>query len=104
MDNHLAFIDADVEFHCLISAASGNILFDRLCSMYAPLLGASFALQVRITSRSRLETETLPRHTAVYRAIAARDPGVARRAMETLITGSTQDVGMIVSDQHIDAD
>jgi GntR family transcriptional regulator, galactonate operon transcriptional repressor len=61
VDDRAAFIEADVEFHALVSAASGNVLFDRLSAMYAPLLGASFALQGRIRTRDMVATDTMPR-------------------------------------------
>lgn len=92
IEDHAAFIEADVRFHALISAASGNVLFDRLSAMYSPLLGASFALQVQITPRDRVESDTLPTHTALYEAIAARDPRAARRASEALLAGAMREV------------
>ena len=95
VDARDAFIDADLEFHVLIATASGNVLFDRLSSMYAPLLGASFALQGQIRTRDMVETDTLPRHTAVYQAIAARDPPGAREAMEVLLASAVREVSAI---------
>jgi GntR family transcriptional repressor for pyruvate dehydrogenase complex len=96
LDGGSAFVEADVEFHALIAAASGNMLFDRLSATYASLIGASFALQARITPRNRMESETLPTHTAVYRAIASRDPVAARRSMEVLVAGAQAEVRSIV--------
>jgi GntR family galactonate operon transcriptional repressor len=90
-----AFIEADLKFHASISAASGNVLFDRLSGIYAPLLEASFALQVQVTPRHRVESDTLPTHTALYDAIAARDPVAARRASEILLSGAMREVEMI---------
>jgi DNA-binding FadR family transcriptional regulator len=95
VDARDAFIDADLEFHVLIATASGNVLFDRLSSMYAPLLGASFALQGQIRTRDMVESDTLPRHTAVYQAIAARDPPGAREAMEVLLASAVREVSAI---------
>jgi DNA-binding FadR family transcriptional regulator len=95
IDDREAFIDADMEFHALVSAASGNVLFDRLSAMYAPLLGASFLLQGRIRTRDMVESDTLPRHTAVFEAIVARDPDGARQAMEALLASAVREVTAI---------
>ena len=95
VDDRAAFIEADMEFHALVSAASGNVLFDRLSAMYAPLLGASFSLQGRIRTRDMVESDTLPRHTAVFEAIAARDPDAARQAMEALLASAVREVSAI---------
>jgi DNA-binding FadR family transcriptional regulator len=95
VDDRGAFIDADLEFHVQIATASGNVLFDRLSSMYAPLLGASFALQGQIRTRDMVESDTLPRHTAVYQAITARDRRAAREAMEALLASAVREVSAI---------
>jgi DNA-binding FadR family transcriptional regulator len=98
VDDRAAFVDADVEFHTLINAASGNMFFDRLSAMYAPMLGASFDLQSRITPPARIRSNTLPAHTAVYAAIAARDPAAARAAADALLEGAMLEMSAIAPD------
>jgi DNA-binding FadR family transcriptional regulator len=99
VDDRDAFIGADVEFHVSIAGASGNLLFDRLSAMYAPLLTASFALQGQIRTRDMVQSDTLPRHTAVYEAISSRDPPAARTAMEALLASAFREVSAIPWDR-----
>ena len=99
IDDRPAFIRADVEFHVAIGAASGNVLFDRLSAICEPLLGASFALQGHARTRDMVASDTVPGHTAVYEAIAARDAAGARRAMEALLAGAVREVSAIPWDR-----
>ena len=99
IDDRPAFIDADVCFHSAICTASGNALFDRLGGVCGPLLRASFALQGRVRTSDMISSDTLPGHTAVYEAIAARDPALARSAMEALLSRAVHEVSAIPWDE-----
>ena len=99
IDDRPAFIRADVNFHSAVCTASGNVLFDRLGGVFSPLLLTSFALQGHVRTRDVVSSDTLPKHTAVYDAIAARDPMSARRAMESLVSSAEVEVSAIPWDQ-----
>jgi DNA-binding FadR family transcriptional regulator len=99
IDKRGAFIEADVSFHAAVAAASGNLLFDRLGAMYQPLLGASFALQGKLRSREMVVSATLPQHTAVFEAIAARDVKAARDSMTALVEAASVEVSRIPWDR-----
>ncbi|MCR4283258.1 MAG: FCD domain-containing protein, partial [Bauldia sp.] len=87
------------EFHAAVGVASGNVLFDRLCAICEPLLGASFALQGHTRTRDMVACDTVPLHAAVSDAIAARDPVAARQAMEVLLTNAVREVSAIPWDK-----
>lgn len=99
IDDRAAFVRADVEFHAAVGVASGNVLFDRLCAICEPLLGASFALQGHTRTRDMVACDTVPLHAAVSDAIAARDPVAARQAMEVLLTNAVREVSAIPWDK-----
>lgn len=103
IENREAFIEADVSFHTAVAAASGNLLFDRLGAMYQPLLGASFALQGKLRSREMVISATLPQHTAVFEAIAARDTKAARDTMAALVEAAGVEVSRIPWDRLTDS-
>jgi len=99
IDDRPAFINADVSFHSAICTASGNVLFDRLGGVFGPLLRASFAMQGRVRTRDMTSADTLPGHVAIYEAIAARDPALARSAMEALLSRAEHEVSAIPCDE-----
>lgn len=80
--NHEAFIDADLELHHAIVAASGNAV---LVELY---LGLLEALRQVGADRSSIAhgAEDLPRHERIASAIVAGDPDAARSALAQAIS------------------
>lgn len=79
-----ALCTADIEFHLAVYRASGNQLIDRLSSIMAPLLEASFRVH-RDLPFATIEA-TVEQHHPIFRAIVARDPEAARQAMEATLS------------------
>jgi GntR family transcriptional regulator, galactonate operon transcriptional repressor len=77
-----AFHLADIAFHRALFAASGNSLIDRLSTIVAPLLEASFRAQ-----GNALESldAAVALHDALLDAIASGDGPGARKAMEIIL-------------------
>lgn len=69
-------IQADIAFHRMIAACSGNIVVEKL----VPVINTSIAVFVDITDR-RLLQETIETHREIADAIAAGDAKGARCAM-----------------------
>ncbi|MEV4097753.1 FadR/GntR family transcriptional regulator [Streptosporangium saharense] len=66
----------DLEFHRRIAAGSGNAV---LCSLIESLSGPTTRARLwRALTRENALTRTREQHTAIYEAIAARQPEVAR--------------------------
>ena len=83
------FIEADLAFHQAVVAASGNELFVTLFG----LLGAALAEVRHVHTRSlRRNQQTLPEHTAVVEALAARDQQAAFDRMRHVVTEAAHDV------------
>jgi DNA-binding FadR family transcriptional regulator len=95
IDDVEAFVIHDTAFHIALVGASRNVLFERLSVIVAPLLHASLALQGKIRTRDWAINEALPRHVALYEAIAARNPGAARAAAEDLLYYAGREVAAI---------
>lgn len=79
-----ALCAADIEFHLGVYRASGNQLIERLSSIMAPLLEASFRLNHDLPLETIEATVELHRH--VFQAIVAQDRVVARQAMEATLS------------------
>ncbi|HEX5057392.1 MAG TPA: FadR/GntR family transcriptional regulator [Gammaproteobacteria bacterium] len=78
----------DVRFHQCIMVATHN----ELMSYIGNTLHAALSASIRLTSRHPNTHElSLPRHEAVYKAIAKRDTGAARVAVENLLRESRKD-------------
>jgi DNA-binding FadR family transcriptional regulator len=74
--------EADVAFHRLLLAASGNALLSSLGACIEQALRAS----ISITSRKEVESPlALDKHLAVLDAVRARDPQAARNRMTDLL-------------------
>ena len=88
-----SYYPADAEFHVAIFAASGNTLIDRLSTILAPLLEASFVLQGRA---GEPQAESVAMHAAVYDAIVAGDGQKARGAMDAILTLASTEITQIM--------
>ncbi|MBI5275621.1 MAG: FadR family transcriptional regulator [Burkholderiales bacterium] len=86
-------VNADMRFHMLIAAATGNRYFAEIMAH----LGATLIPRARINS-PRVASEDLPQylrrvnreHEEIYEAIARRDPEAARAAMRLHLTNSRE--------------
>jgi len=77
-----ATMEADVLFHRLLLAASGNALLSGLGACIEEALRAS----IDVTSRTDVASPfALDKHLAVFEAVRRRDPAAARRAMVALL-------------------
>ena len=74
-------LDADIAFHVAILRASGNPFFEQFEDVVATALRTS----IRFTNRFKGRSASLPAHEAVMDAVAARDPDIARAAMDAII-------------------
>lgn len=83
------FTEADVRFHALLLAASHNLVFGQLSAPFAATLEAREDLE---TLPEHINDATLEAHLGVARAIAARDPDRAERAVRTIIDQSRSEV------------
>jgi DNA-binding FadR family transcriptional regulator len=81
-------LEPDIRFHQSIMDATHNEL---MCYI-GNTLHAALAVSIRLTSRHPdTHKLSIPRHEAVYKAIAARDAAAARGAAETLLRESRKD-------------
>lgn len=80
---------ADREFHQIVLEASGNLPLASLGSAIGATVGWTTLYKQR---RRKPSLDLMPEHWAVFRAIAARDFKVARKAMETLVTNSLHQI------------
>jgi DNA-binding FadR family transcriptional regulator len=80
---------ADVEFHQQLAEASGNVVFTRVLAALGDLL----ELYRRVTDRvPGAPEQAVIEHTAIVKAIEARDTEAARRAMESHLHTAMQSV------------
>ena len=78
----LATIEADVTFHRLLLAASGNTLLSGLGACIEEALRAS----INVSSHPEVGSPfALDKHLAVFRAVRDRNPTAARKAMHTVL-------------------
>jgi DNA-binding FadR family transcriptional regulator len=87
-----AFVQADMRFHLTILRASGNDLLEQMARVVYSALVVSF----RTTSRQPGSAQrSLPKHRAILRAIAARQPQRAQSAMAGLISGTAREISRL---------
>ncbi len=83
-----ALLEPDIRFHQSIMDATHNEL---MCYI-GNTLHAALAVSIRLTSRHPdTHKLSIPRHEAVFNAIAARDAATARTAAENLLRESRKD-------------
>lgn len=81
-------LEPDIRFHQSIMDATHN----ELMSYIGNTLHAALAVSIQLTSRHPDTYElSIPRHEAVFKAVAARDAAAARAAAESLLRESRQD-------------
>ncbi|HEX7028249.1 MAG TPA: FadR/GntR family transcriptional regulator [Gammaproteobacteria bacterium] len=81
-------LEPDIRFHQAVMDATHN----ELMSYIGNTLHAALAVSIRLTSRHPDTYDlSLPRHEAVYNAIAKRDAAAARAAVENLLRESRKD-------------
>ena len=88
----------DAEFHCLLAEASGN----RHLSDLSRFLYDRLAVVIKRARQSSLRTPGLSdlvqrEHEAIYRAIAARDPGAARQAALDHLRNAARRLGLAIN-------
>lgn len=87
-------VAADLEFHRIISVATGNEYFGQFIGAIADRVGhVIIAAREQITP-DEIKAVTLAEHAAIRDAIRARDPLAARLAMRVHLTGSAGRVGL----------
>ena len=77
------FAEADLQFHLLVSAASGNPLFRSFAAVIETALSASFALSSPTDEHA--SAQIADRHAAIVSAIEAQDADAAAKAMLQVI-------------------
>lgn len=93
------FVDADVAFHlAIVEAAKNSVLSDILHSVRALL----YAWVARTSQDSSSAQTSLEEHEAIYRAIAARDPGAAHAAMQAHMTIASERLRQSLADSSED--
>lgn len=88
-DDVAAKVAADEEFHSIVLEASGN---RGLTTFYETFIPSLRDFRSRVFSPPADPLLALPHHTAIYEAIAGRDPLGANRAMREHIDHSRVDV------------
>lgn len=81
-------VEPDVRFHQAILDATHNDVIRYI----GHTLHNALAISISLTSwHEEIHALSLPRHEAVYRAIAAKDPAAADKAVRTLLLDSRRD-------------
>lgn len=88
LDDHDAWVAADLRFHQAIYVATGNEFFWPVGRLLAP----AFAAGLRVTLSAHHQQRCLPEHRAVLDAILARDPARAQQAVVDLMRSSEADL------------
>ena len=88
-----AGVEPDLRFHQGILAATGNQFIAPLGALIESALATSFRIS---SSRPGAKLNSLPRHEAVLKAIAAGDAEPARKAMEALLSDAMEDFRRVV--------
>jgi DNA-binding FadR family transcriptional regulator len=83
-----AWVEADIAFHRAIHVATRNELFWPIAQIFEVVIRRSFDLLAPGDHRPR----SIAEHRAVMEAIASRDAGAAKRAMEVLINHAAGDM------------
>jgi DNA-binding FadR family transcriptional regulator len=77
-------VDADYDFHCAVCAATGNPYYESFLGFLGRLIIPRQSIRVQAIDppgQAVYLRRVLAEHRAIARAIAANDPGAARRAM-----------------------
>lgn len=81
-------IEPDIQFHQAILDATHNDVIRYI----GHTLHNALAISISLTSwHEEIHASSLPRHEAVYRAIAAKNPAKAEKAVRTLLADSRKD-------------
>lgn len=89
-ESHEAAVEADMDFHCAIAAASGNQIAKLLMFSLCDLLRASL-----VRGYHRVTTESSIReHSQILKAIARRAPAAAAKAMTQHIQTSLDELAL----------
>jgi GntR family galactonate operon transcriptional repressor len=84
-----AFMEPDLRFHSLVLEACGNELIEHMSEIFTAVLRTIFAYSSR---SSRSYPRAARRHRAIVKAIEARDPDEAERAVLRLIDDTKRDL------------
>lgn len=83
--DHDKFIEIDIEFHRVIAAHTGNPVLEALIESFA---GRTVRARLwRVLHEEGVEARTHGEHEAIWRALAAHDPGAARIRMASHLLG-----------------
>lgn len=85
---------ADLEFHRVIAAATGNDYFVQFVGAISDRIGHAILEARAKHSVDRIVAVTLDEHAPILRAIASRDPQGARAAMRAHLLGSAERIGL----------
>lgn len=92
-----AFINADMEFHSSIVAATHNDLLQQLVNSIARLLLHSREVTIQLPGSSQ---RSLPQHKAVADAICRGDSDAARSAMVELVNMAGEDIRKVLTGEE----
>lgn len=91
--NAPAYIEADLQFHATILAATHNELLEQMTNT----IRMALIMSRRITVQLEGGTEGfMPHHRAVFEAVRARDSAAARAAMTALIISTVQGMQQVL--------
>jgi DNA-binding FadR family transcriptional regulator len=82
-DDRRGFVQADLDFHIAVAAASGNPLFRAFAAVVETALDAYFSLSTPMTGDAMVEV--VAHHARIAAAIEQRDGDAAARAMVAVI-------------------
>lgn len=93
INDEAAFNDADVRFHAALAVASGNRMLSFLVEgMEEPLQAGRLASISGYRSTHEDLEGLIAQHTAIYKAVAARDPSAAAAAMRRHLLQTRKDL------------
>jgi GntR family transcriptional repressor for pyruvate dehydrogenase complex len=99
-DDYDRYIEADVQFHMELAAASGNEVLTGVLSNIRSLV---HVWAKRVIGAAQ-ETETsLAMHVPILKAVVAGDPDEARRAMQALMDRATRRLNESLADSDLPA-
>lgn len=78
VDDHPAFIEADIRLHDLISQVANNSLLSRIVASVSELTRAS---RMRTTEIAGVPNQVVEDHRKIIEALKAQDPDAAKQAM-----------------------
>lgn len=88
--DHAAAVDADMEFHRQLAAASGNQISGLILHSLSDLLAESLSHGYRRVTPAT----AIKQHAAILQAIEKRDGAAAARATERHLNSARQDLGL----------